>query len=312
MTADTVASGGTGSVLCRLRSRSGLRVRTGPFCLRISTPLSDVGRAVAELYADYESPGDDEFIDFDVAVRRPAGWRGWTASQVEFRFEGEVPFNPLPGDQGLPLLEWGLNWCVYSMCHQYLVVHAAVLERDGRAVVLPGPSGSGKSTLCAALAFSGWRLLSDELALFDPVDGQLIPNPRPVSLKNASIDVIRQFAPHARLGSLVRDTAKGVVAHFCAPIDAVRASGVRARPRWIVLPRFVPGAPTELARLDRASAFMKLVENAFNYDIHGRRGFDAFAGVMDGCRPFTFTYSDIRSAVDAFDRLAREDRGLDG
>jgi hypothetical protein len=43
-----------------------------------------------------------------------------------------------------------------------------VLERGGRALLLPAPSGSGKSTLCAGLAFNGWRLLSDELALLDP------------------------------------------------------------------------------------------------------------------------------------------------
>ena len=69
-------------------------------------------------------------------------------------------------------------------------MHAAVFERDSSAVVLPGPSGVGKSTLCAALVARGWRLLSDEVAMIRPQDGLLQPYPRPISLKNESIEMI--------------------------------------------------------------------------------------------------------------------------
>ena len=65
------------------------------------------------------------------------------------------------------MLEWGLNWCVAGHAHQYLMLHAAALERNGRAVILPGDPGAGKSTLTAALMLSGWRLLSDEITLVD-------------------------------------------------------------------------------------------------------------------------------------------------
>jgi HprK-related kinase A len=291
----------------RLRSGAGLRLRTGPFVAQVASPLADVGRAVLALYADHALADDGDFLDFDVAVHRPRGWRRWWQPQVVFRFEGEEPFNPLPGDQGFPLLEWGLNWCVYGMCHQYLILHAAVLERNGRALILPAPSGSGKSTLCAALLFSGWRLLSDELTLLCPQHGHVVPNPRPVSLKNASIDVIRRFAPEVRFGSIVHDTAKGVVGHFAAPEQALRRAHEPALPGWVVLPKYAAGAPAALQRIDRAQAFMQLVENAFNYDVFGAEGFQLLGSVIDRSDCFSFTYSDVHEAAALFAALA--DRG---
>ena len=72
---------------------------------------------------------------------------------------------------------------------RYLIIHAAVVERNGFALLLPAPPGSGKSTLCAGLIHHGWRLLSDELALIDPETATLQAIPRPVSLKLSLIHI---------------------------------------------------------------------------------------------------------------------------
>lgn len=58
--------------------------------------------------------------------------------------------------------------------------------------IVPAPLDSAKRTLCAALVGKGWRLLSDELALVRLDTGELVPLPRPISLKNASINIIRR------------------------------------------------------------------------------------------------------------------------
>lgn len=115
------------------------------------------------------------------------------------------------------MLEWGLNWCVSMHAHHYLIIHAAVVEKNGLAAILPAPPGSGKSTLTAGLVLSGWRLLSDELTLIDRRTGLLHALPRPVSLKNQSIDVIRQFNPEAFINRVSHDTSKGSVAHMRPP-----------------------------------------------------------------------------------------------
>lgn len=286
----------------------GLSLRTGPVVTRIRSSIDAVVQGLAIHYGAFQVEPDEAFADFHVEVRRAAGLRGWLKPQVVFRFDGEEPFAPLPGPQGFPMLEWGLNWCIYTYCHQFVTLHSAVLERDGRALLMPAPSGSGKSTLCAGLAFSGWRLLSDELTVLDPRAGDIVPVPRPISLKNQSIEVIRAFAPQAQFSPAVPDTIKGLVAHARPPQDAVDRAGARAQPRWIVLPRFRAGEPAQLTPLPRAQVFMQLVENTFNYSIHGPAAFAALAALMDRCDCYSFTYSRLEEAVTVFDRLAADAR----
>lgn len=296
----------------RLNSASGLRLRMGPFATAVHTPLAQVAQSIHLLYADHPLAIESDFTDFTVSIRRPAGLRRYWNPQVTFGLDGQEPFNPLPGDQGFPLLEWGLNWCVYGMCHQYLIIHAAVLERNGRALILPAPSGSGKSTLCAALLFHGWRLLSDELTLICPHTGTIVPNPRPVSLKNASIEVISKLVPSVHFGSRIEETVKGVVAHFAAPASALALANQTAMPGWVVMPKYQAGSPTLLQPQEKARTLLQLAENSFNYDIFGLQGFELLAGVVDRSACFTFQYSNLQEAIETFAQLAEDSSSAAG
>lgn len=282
---------------------AGLRLRTGPVVTRIRSRLDAVVEGISLHYASHTVEDVGGFADFDVRVGRPTSMRRWISPQVVFSVDETSTFAPLPGDQGFPMLEWGLNWCISSHCHQFLIVHAAVLERCGKALLLPAPSGSGKSTLSAALAFSGWRLLSDELALLDPRHGHVVPLPRPISLKNESIDLIRSFAPRATFGPVVRETVKGSVAHVRPPEEAVERDDEAALPAWVVVPRFCAGVDARLEPMPKARAFMGLVESAFNYHVHGREGFRALTRVVDGADCYQFSYSRLEDARRIFDSL---------
>ncbi len=294
----------------RLRG-AGLRLRTGPLVFCIRSRVAEVAQGLIALYGAHPVLDADSFADFDVSVDPAAGLRRWWRPQLFFGVDGSSPFAPLPGNQGLPMLEWGMNWCVSGSCHQYLVLHAAVLERNGRALVMPAPSGSGKSTLCAALLFRGWRLLSDELALIDPATGHLLPMPRAVSLKNASIEVLQAFAgPALRFGSVVHDTVKGRVGHFAPPAPSVHQADESVLPAWIVFPRFEPGAPAVMTPLSRGQTLMRLIENAFNYNVHAAAGFHLLADLVQASRCAQYHYSDLAQAVLDFEQLARSAPGV--
>ena len=290
----------------QLRARlagDGLFLRTGGFTFCVRSTVGHVADAIGLLYPDYPLAGSD-FADFRISLNASGGLRRWWHRQVRFDYDGMAPFKPLPIDQAFPMFEWIQNWCVSSRANGYLIIHAAVVERGGRAAILPAPPGSGKSTLCAALVSRGWRLLSDELALIDPASGQLVPLPRPVSLKNASIDIMRAYAPEAVFSRVVSDTVKGSIAHMRAPPDSVRRAGETARPAWIVFPKYAAGAAASMTPLAPARAFMSVAENGFNYSQLAGTGFDALAAVLDQCAAYQFSYSALDDGIAAFERLA--------
>lgn len=281
-----------------------LCLRTGSFTVRVRSRLPAVADTLALLYADYPAEVGAPFADFHIHLRRPYGPRRWLRPQVAFDMEGAAPFLPLPLDQAFPMFEWVFNWYISSRAHSYLTIHAAAVEKNGRVAVLPAPPGSGKSTLCAALVCSGWRLLSDELCLVRLADGMVQPVPRPVSLKNASIGVIRAFAPEAVLSPEVRDTAKGTIAHLKAPRDSVLRATEHARPGWIVFPRYVAGAALQLETLAPARTFTRVAENSFNYGLLGREGFEALGDLVEAAPGFELSYGRLDEALALFDRMA--------
>ena len=275
-----------------------------PFIVRLKSDVDCAVRDITAMYTEFGLVGDDSFADFHIAVMREPGLRRWYRPQARFSFDGQPAFAPLPANQAFPMIEWGLNWCVAAHAHQFLIIHAAVVERHGRAVLLPAPPGSGKSTLCAALVQRNWRLLSDELALVDMQSGCVRGLSRPINLKNRSIDVIKSFAPDVVMTPRVPDTQKGTVSLLRPPGESVHRATETAVPAWVVLPKFSPNAPAVLAPQGRASTFMLMAQQSFNYDIHGVRAFNALSTLLDDCSCFQLTYSSLEDAVKVFDDLA--------
>lgn len=283
----------------------GLAMRLGPFAFRVVGALPGVAENVWRLYADHPLLEDGAFIDHTVTLAPGRGVHRWWRPQAVFRYEGVEPFIPLPQAQAFALLEWSMNWCVSAHTHHYLLLHAAVVERDGFAAILPAPPGSGKSTLCAALMHRGWRLLSDELALVSLTDTQVTPFGRPVSLKNRSIDLIRDYVPGAVFSDVAHDTSKGSVAHLKVPAAQVQRIGETARARWVVFPRYEAGAEPRLSPRSKAQSMLELGRNSFNYMVLGLEGFEALARVIDASDCHDFVYSRLDDAVAVFDALAQ-------
>ncbi len=303
----TVSSLTGGQLRQRLADGSFI-MRTGAFAVRVDSRFDSVARAIGLLYADYPLLPDDEFSDFQVSLARSGGVRRLLRQQVRAHADGVTPFFPMPVAHAFPLFEWALNLFVSTGVKSMLIIHAAVVEKNGLAAILPGTPGSGKSTLCAALVSRGWRLLSDELTLVRIADGQIVPLPRPVSLKNASIDIVGAYAPQAVFSPSVADTSKGTIAHMKPPAESVRRADETARPAWLIFPKYVAGAATRLAPVSPAAGFMKLIDNAFNYSGLGLQGFETAASLIDVVACHDFSYSVLDEAIDAFDALAAAGR----
>jgi hypothetical protein len=124
----------------------GIWLRTGPFSLRVRSRLDAVAEGLGELYGQFEVRNPREtFADFHVSVDPQTKFRQGLRPKVNFSFDGIAPFEPEPLDQAYPMLERGLDWCVSEHAHQYLMIHAAAVEKNGQAVILPAPPDAAKA-----------------------------------------------------------------------------------------------------------------------------------------------------------------------
>lgn len=287
-------------------ARGRLEVRIGPFDLRVTGRARGLAEPLHVLYRDYPLLEGERVLHGHVEVRDVLRWLPRPRRAIRFEVDGRAPHEDMPAGQALPVLEWGINLVIALRYHCFLMLHAAVLERGGRALLLPAWPGHGKTTLCAALAHRGWRLLSDEFGLVRPGTRDLVPVPRPMPLKNASIEVIRQFAPQAFIGPTIPGTRKGTIAHVRSPAGSVARAGEPAPAGWIVFPRWQAGAALTLEAMSRSEGYMQLATNAFNYEMLGEAGFDTVRDLVGGARCHRLVYSDLDEAVRALDALAGE------
>lgn len=280
---------------------TGLQIEIGPFQVRVRSEWPSVADHLNRLYSGFRfNPGGSGH--FDLAIVKGKGARKWIRPQASLVVNGSRPFHPLPAKLAGPIMEWGLNWSIGTKANHLLVVHAAVVERANRALLLPANPGSGKSTLCAALAFSGWRLFSDEFALIDPTSRSVLPVPRPIALKNASIEVISGRHPEVVYGPEGIDIDGARFVHARAPEASIVRSQEQAAAGWIVFPRYRAGSTTTFEQIPKSHALMELAGQSFNYNFLPN-GYTTLVDLVRNAECYSLEYSDLDDVLDKLIKL---------
>jgi hypothetical protein len=75
-----------------------------------------------------------------------------------------------------------------------LAIHAGVVARDDRAILIAGRSGRGKTTLVLGLLRRGFDLLSDELALIGPDQRTVLAYPRGLHIRPQALELFPELA----------------------------------------------------------------------------------------------------------------------
>lgn len=275
--------------------RHAFAVRVGPVGFRIGSDWRAPVAALAELYRDYPQPADG-IADLTVRLYAQRPWR--RALRPAITIGGDFAIAdaaPLPLAQGLLAAELGMNLQVALGWRRQLLLHAACVERDGRALILTGESGSGKSTLAALLMTRGWRLLGDEFALLDLGDGSVHAFPRPISVKNAAIPIVAGAGPGLRRGPLLEDTPKGAIRHFVPDARALSAMDTPAQPALILFPTFGPPAATR--PMPPSESFVRLTQASTNYVALGEPGFAALTRLVTTLPARAIDYPDTEAAL---------------
>lgn len=281
----------------------GLYLRTNPFIARITTDLGPLKKTFRWLYADYAVADEFEAADMVVDVNNPQMMRLLFGRQALAHVDAPSPFTPLPLRQAPLMLEMALNWCVAMRIFAYLTFHAAVVERGGRALLIPGASGQGKTTLSASLMLTGWRLFSDEFGLFDMDRGQLVPYPRPLSIKNESIEALKSFSDDARFTPSMPETPKGLLAYLRPSAESIHRSIEPAELGWIVFPEFAPEQEPAITPLAKSKTLFGLTRSSVNYDKFAERSFHLMADLVDTVPAYSVRYPDIETALGLIDEV---------
>lgn len=278
-------------------------LRIGPATFRVGSDWPAPIAALDDLYRDYPAPA--AVPDFTVRLRAPRPWRRWVRASVAIAGDYMLPDAlPLPLSQGLLAAEMAMNLQLALGCRRFLLLHAATVARDGRALVLTGESGAGKSTLATLLAARGWRFMGDEFALLDPATGQIHAFPRLISLKNEAIAVAQAAWPAGRFGPLLAGTPKGDIRHLVPPAGAIAAMDTPAMPALLLFPRF--GQAVDVRDVAAGEAFVRLTQASTNYVTLGERGFDALTRFVATVPARAIDYPDTEAGIAAVERAWAE------
>ena len=284
--------------------RHSLALKVGPVGFRIGSAWRGPIESLARLYDGYPEPAGG-IADFTVRLEPERPWRRFVRPSVAIRGDYILPdAAPLPISLGLLAAEMGMNLQMALGQRNWLLLHAASVEKDGRALILTGESGAGKSTLAALLGERGWRLLGDEFALLDLASGKLMPFPRPVSLKNEAIAVMEGEADPSRFGPRLVGTPKGDIRHLRPNAEAIARMGEGAMPCLILFPRF--GPEPAVRAVGQAETFMRLTQSSTNYVALGKPGFDALTGLVKGVPALAIDYPDAETAIGLVEDFRRE------
>jgi hypothetical protein len=198
-----------------------------------------------------------------------------------------------------PMVKSALSMDAVNRQRFALCIHAAMLDRGGAALLMPGAPQSGKSCLSAALAKAGFAYRTDEITLLDP--GTFVARGVPVALtlKEDGWRLVEPFYPELASLAAHRRVDGKVVKYLPPPELADLAAVDKPSPaRWLVFPCYTPEGPNELVSLPHLEALRRLMNECLAF----RLEFDAnyiqqFVHWVAGTACYKLTFDDLGAAM---------------
>jgi hypothetical protein len=263
------------------------------FSARLCGVREDVVNSLARIYPRTIRAGATEsaFIPSDLHV-------------VDIRLDdiiGPGLVDTPPISETLGTLEYVLDTAAVRSFNNQLLVHAGAVAVGDIGILFPAESGAGKSTLVAALAQSGFAVLSDEFAIFDIGSLRLRPFPKALCLKTGGRLVVERafqisldVVPVRRVN---HQHVSFVSAQRVFPVERYATLGA------IVVLNRVSSGKSSFAALSRTEAIETLLQQSLNVPQLGVAGFDTLVGLVEGVECLRLTYADVRDAVDSITTL---------
>lgn len=150
-------------------------------------------------------------------------------------------------------------WLSAVNAHDFLFyIHAGVVRRGDRCILLPAAAGSGKSSLTSALTKRGLGYYSDEVALIDRATYKVPPVPLAICVKSTGWSVLERYFPSLHSLPVHRRDDGKIVRYVPPPTSALTQPPVPVS--HIIFPRHSKDEANELQPISRSDALAQLME----------------------------------------------------
>ena len=209
-------------------------------------------------------------------------------------------------------LLWEANRQALENTPGHALLHSAAVTSGDHAAIIVGPQGSGKSTLAIALvARYGLGYLTDEAVAISPngpLSGLMVqPYAKYISVGANIGEILPEVSPISdpALVSLLGELV--LVPAFSLREGAVAAA---ARPSVVVLPTYVPNAPTKIEVLSPAAAMYSVGQHSYHLARDMGLVMETLAAVTSAARCIALTSGDLDEACQVvLDLLSHESSG---
>lgn len=197
---------------------------------------------------------------------------------------------------------------VLSNLGGFLQFHAGAVARGRTGIVFPGGSGRGKTTLTLALIGAGYRFLSDEICLVDPLSLSARSFPRSIFLREDGVGLFGDLNVGRYLGDIFVMREKKCL--FEIEKKSIQPGGVDVRVCFIIFPNYTPGARAALQEVSPVEALARLISsgsvlNMSHLGADQGGAIDSISALVASIPCFELTTPNINDAVRLIDDLVR-------
>jgi hypothetical protein len=191
---------------------------------------------------------------------------------------------------------WDIHASVPEKTRDFLLLHAGAVSRDGSSMLIPAEAGVGKSSLVAGLLNQGFRYLSDEAGVIDPVTGHAYPFPKHLSLDMGTVRLFPGLEDRLQdRGTPLSDRLEG---RFVRPEDLAAEVGAPAAIRWLIFPTPERDGPPRLTPIPTSEAATRMARYSFNLYRYEARGVVLLSRVAADAEAFELTGGSVRERAE--------------
>ena len=173
----------------------------------------------------------------------------------------------------------------------YLLIHAGVVQRDGKAYIFPADGGGGKSTLVAWLFSEGCEVLSDDVGLISLKDGLIYPYPLPIKLLNPPREVITSLLKNRDIIVEHFEFSEGILYYIRYKNPPLTGCKIGS----FIFPRRIKTKDVCIRPLNKKELLLRLIPHCNNLYFQSREAYSFLFKLIEKISGYEFIYGGIEN-----------------